>query len=106
MAGPTDESRRANDIREIVKHLPVVALDESFMKETLVYTDEDSFWVQMCNTKLNPRSDTINNIKGLKDKLKDLKYTALLILVMVNALWMGLMIMLSTVCWWCMGKSS
>ena len=95
--GPTDDSRRANDIREVVKNMKVTTLDDTVVKDSLVFREEESFWTQVVEMKLNPKSDTINNIKGLKDKLKELKYTGILILVMVNALWLAMMILLATV---------
>ena len=77
--------------------MKVVSLDDTVVKDSLVFREEESFWVQVVDTKLNPKNDTINNIKGLKDGLKDLKYTGILILVMVNAIWLALMILLATV---------
>jgi chitin synthase len=70
-------------------------LDESVTKNSLVFSEEESFWQQMIEDKLNPKNDTINNIAGLKDSLRDLRNTAVLVLLMVNGIWMALMMLLA-----------
>ena len=45
----TDESRRNNAIRDLVKTMKVTTLDDTKVKNRLWFSDEESFWTQVCH---------------------------------------------------------
>jgi len=91
-----EELQRIANVRETIKDMRECPLHESITTERLVYSDEESFWMQMRQDKLNPAHDNITNVVGLKDGLHDLRNTAMIVLIMSNSIWIALMLLLTS----------
>ena len=73
-AGEPETDRLDSETRELVRGLTEASLEQSLL--TSVCKDEESFWLQLVETKLDSRLDSIENIANLKSELMSLRNMA------------------------------
>lgn len=83
------------EIRDLVAKLPEASVESTYFAPRLVLSEEESFWSQVVSDKLDPKLESISNVDGLKQKLRQLRNVAIIVLFMLNALWIVLMVELA-----------
>ena len=76
------------ETRDMVARFTDVSLEQSILTERMVLGDEESFWTQVVSAKLDPKLDSIGNVAGIKEKLRELRNVAVVVLFLLNATWM------------------
>jgi len=83
------------DTREMVRQMEAATLENSLLVPRHVRAHEDAFWEQVVSELLDYKLDPIENVANLKSDLEKLRNTAVLSLVVINALWMVLMLVMT-----------
>lgn len=90
--GPSKETCEQRMTRDKVRQMQMCGLEESHLATRNVRTDEEAFWVQLVDVLLDYKLDPIENVANLKTDLENLRNTAVMSLIVINALWMVLML--------------
>ena len=86
---------KTGEIRDLVSRLPEASIEATLFFPRLVLGDEESFWKQLTESKLDPKHESISNVGGLKQKLSSLRNVAIIVLFLINAIWILVMVELA-----------